>query len=141
MDIRPLAVTETGLAPVRPRPLFGIAPNAAHQAPRALFDMKTYELAIVEFDDQGRCFDRRQMEAVAARLADFAEKDIIIVVFVHGWKHDARSDDDNLGNFQRVLDLTVGQEAGRATGGIARRPVLGVFVGWRGLSFYDRHGN
>ena len=70
MDIRPPAVTETGLATVKPRHFIGIAPNAAHQAPRALFDMKTYELAIVEFDDQGRCYDRRQMNAVAGRLAE-----------------------------------------------------------------------
>jgi hypothetical protein len=30
------------------------------------------------------------------RLTEFAAQDAIIVIFVHGWKHDARSDDSNL---------------------------------------------
>lgn len=140
MQDMPVGGATADFAPVEPRSFFGIAPNAAHQAPRGLFDMKTYELAIVEFDDQGRCYDRRQMDAVAGWLANFVEKDVIIVVFVHGWKHDARSDDNNLRHFQRVLEQTVGQEAEHATSGLAPRPVLGVFVGWRGLSLYDRFG-
>ena len=34
-----------------------------------------YELAIVEFDDQGRCYDRGQMDAVADRLEALAPDD------------------------------------------------------------------
>jgi hypothetical protein len=138
VEVRPPAVGE--LATVKPRRFIGVAPNAAHQAPRGLFARKSHELAIVEFDDQGRCYDRRQMDAVAGRLADLAERDVIIVVFVHGWKHDARTDDSNLSAFEDVLDQTVRQEADHTAGKGAPRPVLGVFVGWRGLSLYDRFG-
>jgi hypothetical protein len=61
-------------------------------------------------------------------------QDAILVAFVHGWKHDARSDDDNLSAFRVLLKETVDYEkATSATAGKAR-PVLGVFVGWRGLS-------
>jgi hypothetical protein len=130
-----------GGAPPEPRQLIGVAPNAAHQAPHGLFARTGHELAIVEFDDQGRCYDRRQMDDVATRLAAVAEKDVIIVVFVHGWKHDARSSDDNLGAFEEVLLQTVAQEAREHAAGKGEpRPVLGVFVGWRGLSLYDRWG-
>ncbi|SED94881.1 hypothetical protein SAMN05444161_4461 [Rhizobiales bacterium GAS191] len=130
-----------GLAPQEPRRAVGIVPNAAHQAPRGLFDEGAYELAVVEFDDQGRCYERAQMDAVANRLDALAGADAIIVVFVHGWKHDARSDDTNLISFQDVLRQTVAQEVkAAAAGGWRPRPVLGVFVGWRGMSFYDRLG-
>jgi hypothetical protein len=64
--------------------------------------------------------------------------DVIVIALVHGWKHDARSDDCNLQSFQRMLDDTVQreqQEVQQSDG--APRPVLGVFVGWRGMSLYD----
>ena len=76
-------------------------------------------MAIVEFDDQGRCYDRRQMDALAGWLDVVADRDVIIVVFVHGWKHDARSDDSNLTAFRDVLAQTVAQAAAEA-GGAAR---------------------
>src|SRR5580704_12610115 len=131
------------LAPAAPRNPIGIMPNAAHQAPHGLFDMGRYELAIVEFDDQGRCYDRAQMDAVATRIGTWMtdEKDAIIVVFVHGWKHDARTDDTNLSAFQGVLGKTVELELEQsARMGALARPVLGMFIGWRGMSLYDRFG-
>lgn len=130
-----------GLAPMKPAHFIGIMPNKPHQAPRGIFNMGRYELSIVEFDDQGRCHDRRQMDAIAAWLDASSERDAIIVTFVHGWKHDARSNDDNLANFKRILEQTVGQEAeAHVSDGGRPRPVLGVFVGWRGMSLYDRFG-
>jgi pimeloyl-ACP methyl ester carboxylesterase len=132
-----------GLAPAAARRMLGIVPNAAHQAPRGLFQFETHELAVVEFDDQGRCYDRAQIEVVAARIESWMaqEKDAIIVVFVHGWKHDARTDDSNLLAFQAVLEKTVKLEADQSARiGAAARPVLGVFVGWRGMSLFDRFG-
>ena len=59
---------------------------------------------MLEFDDQGRCYARAQLEAVGARIGSWVtdEEDAIIVVFVHGWKHDARTDDANLLAFQGV---------------------------------------
>jgi len=99
-----------------------------------------YQLAIVEFDDQGRCYHRQQLDKVARRLespapADQPEKgeDVILVVFVHGWKHDARSDDDNLIAFRALLNETVRHEQETAAPD-QPRPVMGIFVGWRGLS-------
>jgi pimeloyl-ACP methyl ester carboxylesterase len=53
-------------------------------------------------------------------------------VFVHGWEHNARACDPNLLAIDTVLKQTADAEA--AVG--ANRPVIGIFVGWRGLSFY-----
>src|ERR1700759_202617 len=98
-----------GLVPIVPRDKAGIAPNEQHQAFHGFMTGAPYELAIVEFDDQGRCYDRGQMDAVAERLEALAPyappvagQDVILVVFVHGWKHDARSDDDNLTAFRTL---------------------------------------
>ena len=130
-----------GLAPVEPRKLAEIMPNAQHQTFHGFMTGAPYQLAIVEFDDQGRCYDRGQMDAVAERLNSLAPEDrpaqgqdVILVVFVHGWKHDARSDDDNLSAFRVLLKETVQHEQATASPGAKARQVLGVFVGWRGLS-------
>ena len=54
-----------GLAPIEPRKPAGIMPNAQHQTFHGFMTGAPYELAIVEFDDQGRCYDRGQMDGVA----------------------------------------------------------------------------
>jgi hypothetical protein len=131
-----------GLAPVEPRAPAGIMPNAQHQTFHGFMTGASYELAIVEFDDQGRCYDRGQMDAVAQRLDSLAPngethgQDVILVVFVHGWQHDARSDDDNLTAFRVLLAKTAHHEQSTASTGVGARQVLGIFVGWRGLSEY-----
>jgi pimeloyl-ACP methyl ester carboxylesterase len=119
-----------GLAPIETLPRFGIMPNKAHQRPDAVFAGSNFTLAIVEFDDQGRCQDRRQMSALAHKLAELEGQDAIVLVFVHGWKHDGRSDDDNLGHFCRILKTVATEEGAQGV------PVFGVFVAWRGLSLY-----
>jgi hypothetical protein len=131
-------IPENKLAPPDPRSSIGVVGNVPHQGPNALFKFPSYDLAIIEFDDLGCCHDRNQIRSLADRLIEFDEKDAIIVVFVHGWKHDARSDDDNLKNFLAVLEVAVKREAEVAGGQRASRPVLGVFIGWRGMSLYDR---
>ena len=103
-----------GLTPVEPREPAGIMPNTQHQTFHGFMTGAPYELAVVEFDDQGRCYDRGQMDAVAQRLEALAPndprqggQDVILVVFVHGWQHDARSDDENLSAFRVLLSETV----------------------------------
>ncbi len=142
MDISPPVDGLQGLAPLEPRPIAGLMPNAAHQAVHGFMTGAPYELAIVEFDDQGRCYDRGQMDGVAKKLDALAPdpgqlgQDVILVVFVHGWQHDARTDDENLSAFRVLLSETVAYERAHATASVAPRPVLGVFVGWRGLSAF-----
>jgi hypothetical protein len=117
-------------APVEQLPWLGITPNEPYQRGDSIFDRNGYRLAIVEFDDEGRCYDRRQMTALAGELDRLSAADAVIVVFVHGWKHNGRSNDDNLKNFMQVLEDTARQQG---PGGL---PVLGVFVAWRGLSLF-----
>lgn len=111
------------------RSSFGIVRNKPHQNPAgAVFAQNRYLLAIVEFDDQGVCYNRRQMNAFSGVLDRLKGCHPLVLVFVHGWGHDARSDDANLAAFRAILD--------QASMDAWDRPVLGVFVGWRGMSWH-----
>jgi pimeloyl-ACP methyl ester carboxylesterase len=142
MSVKPPNDGLFGLAPVEHRFPAGIMPNARHQTFHGFMSGASYQLAIVEFDDQGRCYDRGQIDAVADRLDAMrvSGEDVILLVFVHGWKHDARSDDANLSSFRQVLTQTAVREKEASSGGGTPRPVMGVFVGWRGLTTYDPTG-
>src|SRR5262249_54798772 len=100
-----------------------------------------YALSFVEFDDQGAFWDRRQLEAVekAIRTKAGGPKDsgVVIILFVHGWRHNADLCDRNVGAFRELLRKIYLDELQiiEATGLRRRpRPVVGVYVGWRGLS-------
>jgi hypothetical protein len=125
------------LEPVEHHGALGVIPNVAHQSKSGFLKAHTFELAIVEFDDQGRCYRREQMNAVSRRIEDMRTGlnplDAIVLVFVHGWKHDARSNDANLTSFRALLAKTAQHEADCAERGKAR-PVMGIFIGWRGMT-------
>ena len=105
-----------------------------------------YLLGVVEFDDQGLVLDRRQMEALFDRIAAESQaQDLCMVVFVHGWKHNAAPDDSDVVSFRKLLaGLAVAEEGRRP-----HRKVFGIYAGWRGqvvdgsdlaadLTFWDR---
>lgn len=106
-----------------------------------------YYLAFVEFDDQGWFADRGQMEALFALLGRIEREDrahdknghALVIVYAHGWKHNADRCDGNVLCFARVLERMDilererEQALGRKTPERPRR-VVGVYVGWRGLS-------
>ena len=94
----------------------------------AVIEEQGYRLLVVEFDDQGICFDRNKaIERLSALLEELRAANPIIVTFVHGWKHNAQNGDSNLGKFRELLMHT-------AAAGVAQRPVVGVYLAWRGLS-------
>lgn len=109
-----------------------------------------YLLGFIEFDDQGQLWDRKQMSEVVGKLAaETGTKEVLLVVFVHGWKHSAKPGDGNITTFRRVLAQLSDAEAQLAK--LRREPpreVAGVYLGWRGgsltvplvenLTFWDR---
>ena len=121
----------------RKKNLLGVMPDKPQQCGPASLSFDGAECLIVEFDDQGLCYDRRQMHMVTAWLNAIRDdpevNDAIIIAFAHGWKHNGASDDDNLANFCGVLKAVAARE--RASEALAR-PVIGLFIAWRGLSLY-----
>jgi pimeloyl-ACP methyl ester carboxylesterase len=115
-----------------PKAWLGLMRDRAQQEAPAVFALGKVELFIVEFDDQGCCYDRRQMHALVDRLEVLRNEDVVILTFVHGWKHNASGDDDNLKHFCTVLREVWEREKA----GPHDRPVIGIFVAWRGLSLY-----
>ena len=100
---------------------------------QSLEDHHDYLLGFVEFDDQGWFYDVGQMKRLLARLdVEAARNDLIISVFVHGWKHNAAFCDANVGCFRESLKLLAAQELRHYPA--HPRKVVGIYVGWRGLS-------
>jgi len=103
-----------------------------------------YILGIIEFDDHGWLWSSNQMTAVIDRVSEEdTNNGALIVVFAHGWKHNASWDDANVQAFRGVLgeladlEQTYSAQHTDADGKLVPLPprkVVGVFLGWRGLS-------
>lgn len=91
-----------------------------------------YTLGFIEFSERGNEFDRQRTEEIIHRLHAGSESDegIAIVTFVHGWLHNASSNDSNVQSFRTVLDA-IGQ-----AGVMGDRKLYGVYVGWRGKTLH-----
>jgi hypothetical protein len=111
-----------------------IASNACSSA--AIEKDPSYTLGFVEFDDQGWLWCRKQLDVVMDALQDEERTNrLIVVAFVHGWKHTAKYDDSNVQMIRenlRFLDLLERLNSKRE--GRRPRKVVGVYAGWRGLS-------
>jgi hypothetical protein len=101
-----------------------------------------YTLGFVELDDQGWLYGdggrhtRWQLDTVRDRFAAEGETNaLLIITFVHGWKHNASGADSNVAMFHKILN-----EVGTMENFLAKqrhhhtRRVVGLYVGWRGLS-------
>ena len=73
------------------------------------------------------------MDDLQAALDGLTGRNPVIIVFAHGWKHNADPGDGNLGDFRKHVE-----EIAALQQGAGARPVLGVYLAWRGLS---RDGN
>lgn len=88
-----------------------------------------YDIGFVELDDQGWLFEKGQLARVSAEISGSAcEQPPLIVAFMHGWHHNAKSGDDNIVALKDSLETISGYSA-------EKRRVIGVYVGWRGQSW------
>ncbi len=94
----------------------------------------SYILSYVEFDDEGKTRDPGQETTLFNRMnVEAAKRDLCIIVFVHGWKHNARHDDENVQEFQALLARVAMSEQKQKPND--RRKVIGIYAGWRGLTW------
>jgi hypothetical protein len=97
---------------------------------------QSFLLGFVEFDDQGQPYIRDQITTLFDRIELEAKcRDLCIIVFVHGWKHNDAATDTNVVQFRRLLQQMAKTELERPPGYWPTRKVVGIYVGWRGLSF------
>jgi hypothetical protein len=109
---------------------FRKAPNAKQWPGPTIEDTKDYSLAVIKFDDQGWYHDLNQRDDLNRYLDCNRNEDLLIMVLIHGWKHNAAPDDANLRSFRAVLKDARLSENRRPT----PRQILGVYLSWRGLS-------
>ncbi len=130
-----------------------VLPNHEH-AP--LFD-----LYFVEFDEAGLLYPRGMPDVgiaschIEALMQDLNELSkggdgLSLVVYVHGWKHNASNADPNVQTFRLLLaDAALVEQAKQKRFNLPPHRVVGVYVSWRGksvtlpepvasLSFWDR---
>lgn len=103
----------------------------------AIEETTAYVLGFVEFDDQGWLWSRDQMRAVLDRvIAEDAKQRLLIITFVHGWKHNAAYDDPNVDMVRKTLRrLSAVERASSISEKRPARKVVGVYAGWRGMSY------
>ena len=91
-----------------------------------------FELAFIEFTERGNVFSSEYEQAIYDRIWRYADdrQPLAIMVFVHGWKHNANTDDGNVISFRNMLkDLKKSEVLGN-------RKLIGIYIGWRGLSMH-----
>jgi len=100
-----------------------------------------YRLHFLEHDDQGQLYATAQFRGLVDSLereAAAPEKArIVLVLYVHGWKNNASLCNNNVCCFRTFLsriasDVRMAEK--RSDGFLGPTHVIGVFVGWRGLS-------
>ncbi len=103
-----------------------------------------YDLAFVEFSERGNTFNSKWVDNVLERIrARAAEEGVVVVTFIHGWKHNAKETDSNLIDFKKSLDAVA-----NTSSSLGKRRLVGLYIGWRGasldlpwlenLTFWDR---
>jgi hypothetical protein len=108
----------------------------------AIETVPEYKLGFVEFDDQGWFWNREQLKFVEKMLRAEAgigrsnnAEGIVLVLFVHGWKNNAASDNENVHMFRAMLkELRKADQTQSGTDKQNTRKIIGVYSGWRGMS-------
>jgi hypothetical protein len=101
-----------------------------------------FAVAVVEFDDQGEPWDLAQLDAAVEVIRRFnadSKHGVILYQFIHGWKSNASRDPDSgmrLAWFRgQVSRLAEASESSALRTGEPARPVVGLFIGWRGRTY------
>lgn len=84
--------------------------------------------AFIEFDEHGELWLPQQLDWAIAHITN--SQPVFLVTYVHGWKHNAASNDINYQSFTNMLDAIADQLAIDNPG----VKTVGVYIGWRGDS-------
>lgn len=105
----------------------------AHQVGKAENPAHRFNLAFVELGEDGRLLQADQLARLKKSLQDNhdAGKRNHVILFVHGWRHDADLDNANVRTFRTLLNYSSSFVLERDDNAV----VTGVYVGWRGRSF------
>lgn len=104
--------------------------------PKDLNDQKA-DVAVLKFEDNGSLVSEKEQEQAIHLIEQDSKTNkngVIVVLFTHGWNHNASWDDSNFVSFRKILLRLALREAERYVDGKeAGRRIIGIYVGWRGL--------
>jgi len=116
----------------------GCLPNAPYRLRDAAVESRSseekrdYDLAYIEFDEQGDFWDRDQLRRAVDLVKQVPqEKKPLLVLYVHGWQNNASDASSDVPQFHRVLEKLA------RTRSVHDYQVVGVYLGWRGKQAYD----
>lgn len=103
---------------------------------------------VVQVDDFGQFWDSDEAERALARVSSLAKsRNVIVVLFVHGWNHDADPKNGNLVDFRKSIvdtrrrltdesepESAVYRQSRKNLTGTEDLTVISIYVGWRGRS-------
>jgi len=100
-----------------------------------------FTLAFVEFDDQGRFWNRDQIDLVERTLRTENERadssGVSVVVFAHGWRHGCDVCDENVACFRTFLKQVRSDSVATSrvsAGRVRPKRIVAIYTGWRGRS-------
>lgn len=92
-----------------------------------------YDLAFAEFTERGNVFNSRWIDDILKNIEKHQdETGVVVIVFVHGWLHNADEKDSNLLDFKKVLSALSDKD--NQDFSLGNRKLIGLYVGWRGAS-------
>lgn len=154
--VLPLVLLAAGCAVYKPDPngLFRCQRALRPERPRAHADEPPIPgrpaVRVVRYTDGGEYVDRCEVTDAYQALLNPGSQ--IVVVYVHGWKHNAEGNDRDLRAFERLVGALDRAETARVARGQRRaaRRVVGIYVAWdakrldywavRNLTFWSRMG-
>ncbi|GAA5494769.1 hypothetical protein Rhal01_00933 [Rubritalea halochordaticola] len=91
---------------------------------------------VVEYDDKGFLHDRAQADAVLERIRKVHhdmrrngdQRNHLIVLYVHGWQHNAKYENGNLRSYAETMEKWVADHIAKG------QHVTAIYVAWRGKS-------
>jgi hypothetical protein len=92
---------------------------------------RSFRISFVEFDEKGDFWDRRQLGRVNRSIRQ-SEKPVLLVIYIHGWHHNAddrKPGGKNPGDVQTFRCLLSELAVSASTEDMQ---VHGVYLGWRG---------
>lgn len=113
-------------------------------------EFASHDIAFAEFSERGNAFSDQAIAMVLDKVKTQAEaQGVVLVVFIHGWKHNASETDSNVRDFKDAMQTMSGiLEKTFKDEKLRSRRLVGVYVGWRGasitlpileeLTFWDR---
>ncbi len=90
-----------------------------------------YDLAFLEFNDAGHLIAPAQWDALKTHLK--AQKNVNVLLFVHGWRNDAHIGSEDVERFHTLLSLSANYANQRGNvAGNSPSKTIGIFIGWQG---------